>query len=108
MKKEQFEDSTVDSVYETDSSAIPNSNKDTTVIHNPKRLSFDSSTATAQQLSSSQAPKKAKKSLESTWENSTTSDLPYIIETPVSLDIFIFKRESIIHTCTLFTFRKFG
>lgn len=79
MKQEQYEDSTVDSTYETDNSNVQP--QDSTLQstsntnHNPKRLSFEA-TAIAQ------VPKKAKKSLESSWD--TTTDLPYIIETPVS------------------------
>lgn len=79
MKQEQYEDSTVDSTYETDNSNVqPQELQQSTSnsTHNPKRLSFEA-TAIAQ------VPKKAKKSLESSWD--TTTDPPYIIETPVSL-----------------------
>lgn len=80
MKQEQYEDSTVDSTYETDNSNVQP--QDSTLqctsnsTHNPKRLSFEATVIT-------QVPKKAKKSLESSWDN--TTDLPYVIETPVSL-----------------------
>lgn len=72
MKKEQSDDTNVDSMYETDTSSIVPHGKskiriaDTNIDHHQQR---------------GDPPKKAKKSLENSWNN---SDLPYIIETPVS------------------------
>lgn len=91
MNKEQFEDSTIDSMYETDSSNVQTTDANTTVTaapQNPKRLSFESATDQAA-AAAAQVPKKAKKSLEHSWDNSATSDMPYMIETPVSLKVFI-------------------
>lgn len=81
MNNEKQQDSTVDSVYETDCSTVTqNTQADQTIVSNPKRLSFDDV--------NNGTTKKAKKSLESTWSNTTTTsdskDLPYIVETPVS------------------------
>lgn len=69
MKKEQSDDTAIDSMYETDTSTVvPQHAKAKT------RPSADANGMIDQ-------PKKAKKSLENSWNN---SDLPYIIETPVS------------------------
>lgn len=84
MKKEQQQDSTIDSVYETDCSVTAgNAQTDTEQASssNPKRLSFDGVDNGNQQTN-----KKAKKSLEPTWNSSAANapkDLPYIVETPV-------------------------
>lgn len=73
MKKEA-DDTTMDSMYETDTSSVVQPanakprTKDGMLVNRPP--------------TSRDQPKKAKKSLESSWNN---SDLPYIIETPVSL-----------------------
>lgn len=87
MNKEQQQDSTMDSVYETDTSGIVQNVQNehdaaAATTSNPKRLTYDESDMNQHQ-------KKAKKSLESTW-NTTTSesnDFPYLVETPV---IFLF------------------
>lgn len=62
----------MDSLYETDTSSvrqapIAKSGTTTEIVNRPSTSSRDQ-------------PKKAKKSLESSWDN---SDLPYLIETPV-------------------------
>lgn len=75
MKKEQTDDTTMDSMYETDTS---------TVVPNAKAQSriADGTMIDHRQSSMREPPKKAKKSLENSWNN---SDIPYIIETPVSI-----------------------
>lgn len=84
MNKEKEQDNTVDSVYETDCSNITQTQAEQTVTSNPKRLSFDDIS-----VSNGPNPKKAKKSLDTAWSNTTTTtdskDLPYIVETPVSI-----------------------
>lgn len=83
MNKERQQDSTMDSVYETDSSVIAQSaqpeNEPAPSVSNPKRLTYEESDVNQQQ-------KKAKKSLESTWNttNEEADDFPYLVETPVS------------------------
>lgn len=91
MNKERQQDSTMDSVYETDSSVVAQnvqpdtestaSNSNAT---NPKRLTYEEADTSQQQ-----STKKAKKSLESTWNTTTTTeesgDFPYLVETPVSI-----------------------
>lgn len=82
-KEQQQQDSTMDSVYETDSSTvvqtIQNEQDEAAVVSNPKRLTYDKGDITHQQ-------KKAKKSLESTWNTTTESnDFPYLVETPVCI-----------------------
>ncbi|XP_031618669.1 uncharacterized protein DDB_G0286175-like [Contarinia nasturtii] len=81
MNKERQQDSTMDSVYETDSSVVvqPVHMEDEPIasMSNPKRLTYD-------ETDSSQQQKKAKKSLESTWNTTTTDeseDFPFV-ETP--------------------------
>lgn len=82
MNKERQQDSTMDSVYETDSSTtvqpIQGKTEATTSASNPKRLTYEESDVSQQQ-------KKAKKSLETTWNTTTdeTEDFPYLVETPV-------------------------
>lgn len=84
MKKEQQQDSTIDSVYETDSSVVAqNAQADAEQgsTSNPKRLSFD-----GVDNGNQQSTKKAKKSLEPSWNTAAANspkDLPYIVETPV-------------------------
>lgn len=86
MNKERQQDSTMDSVYDTDSSAVAqpvqpeNEAPATTSTSNPKRLTYEESDIKQQQ-------KKAKKSLESSWNTTTdeSEDFPYLVETPVSL-----------------------
>lgn len=73
MKKEQSDDTTLDSMYETDTSTIVPPAKTKT------RMTTDG--IIDHRESARDPPKKAKKSLENSWNN---SDLPYIIETPVS------------------------
>lgn len=75
MKKEQNEDTAIDSMYETDTSCANSTAAiaATATVAVSKRLSASGPTGVV-------APKKAKKSLESSWE---TADLPYVIETPV-------------------------
>lgn len=75
MKKEQFEDSTIDSVYGTDLSSVQNPDQSTSLNCNAKRMSLDENNVT-------QPPKKAKKSLESSWNHSAHTELPFAIETP--------------------------
>lgn len=83
MNKERQQDSTMDSVYETDSSAVvpqvPPDNEPPPSVSNPKRLTYEESDMNQQQ-------KKAKKSLESSWSttNEESEDFPYLVETPVS------------------------
>lgn len=93
MNNERQQDNTMDSVYDTDSSVLTqNVNNDgdaagngggastSTNVTNPKRLSFDEGADASQQ-----SMKKAKKSLDATWNSSaTTDDFPYVVETPVS------------------------
>lgn len=87
MNKEQQQDSTMDSVYETDSSIvvqpIQNEKDDAATISNPKRLTYDKDEMDQQQ-------KKAKKSLESTWNATSTesTDFPYLVETPVCVSVY--------------------
>lgn len=82
MNKERQQDSTMDSVYETDSSAVAPlvqpENEAPTSVSNPKRLTYEESDVNQQQ-------KKAKKSLESSWNttNEESEDFPYLVETPV-------------------------
>lgn len=89
MNKEQQQDSTMDSVYETDSSVVvQNIQNEHNVAEasssNPKRLTYDKGDTCQQQ-------KKAKKSLESTWNATTESnDFPYLVETPVNICVFGF------------------
>lgn len=81
MKKEQqgHSSSNADSMYETDVSNATH-NTTTAIDHNisgrSKRQLMAAAAAAAQQQ-----PKRAKKSLENSWE---TSELPFAIETPVS------------------------
>lgn len=86
MEKEQQQDSTMDSVYETDSSivagaqsAVQPENDSKTGIANSKRLTYEDS--------DNQQQKKAKKSLHSTWNSTAdeSDDFPYLVETPVSI-----------------------
>lgn len=87
MNKERQQDSTMDSVYETDSSTavqpVQTENEPTTSSSNPKRLTYEESDVGQQQ-------KKAKKSLETTWNTTTdeSEDFPYLVETPVNLFLF--------------------
>lgn len=89
MNKEQQQDSTMDSVYETDSSivvqTIQNEHAAGASASNPKRLSYDKGDIDQQQ-------KKAKKSLESTWNATSTesNDFPYLVETPVNICEIVF------------------
>lgn len=87
MNKERQQDSTMDSVYETDSSIAMQTHPDDSTIgtSNPKRLTYEEYDVNQQQ-------KKAKKSLESTWNSTTdeSEDFPYLVETPVGLKIFCF------------------
>lgn len=91
MNKERQQDSAMDSVYETDTSTVVQSAQPdaepSTSISNPKRLIYEESDMNNQQ-------KKAKKSLESTWNTTTTDDsedFPYIVETPVSLIFYLLR-----------------
>lgn len=83
MNKEQQQDSTMDSVYETDSSTVVQQvqTEDEAPVgtSNPKRLTFDEVDVTQHQ-------KKAKKSLESSWKltDDESEEFPYLVETPVS------------------------
>lgn len=87
MNKERQQDSTMDSVYETtDSGVVVKStqmeNEPIVNVSNPKRLTYDETNLNQQ--------KKAKKSLETTWNTTATDetdDFPYLVETPVSLFI---------------------
>lgn len=85
MNKEQQQDSTMDSVYETDSSVIiqqVQTEQDTANVSNPKRLTYED-------YDMNQHQKKVKKSLDNTW-NTTTDDseeFPYLVETPVGIHI---------------------
>lgn len=90
MNKERQQDSAMDSVYETDSSVVlqPAQSEAEPVagVSNPKRLIYEESNTIQQQ-------KKAKKSLEATWNSTTTDeseDFPYIVETPVCGQHFFF------------------
>lgn len=76
MNKEKLSDSTVE--YKVEKNVSTGTAK---VTHNPKRLSFENA-------GSSQVQKKAKKSLEAGWDSSTASDISYLIETPVRLNLF--------------------
>lgn len=83
MNNEKQQDNTVDSVYETDCSTATQAQNDQTMVSNPKRLSFDD-------VDHGQNSKKAKKSLDAAWNAEATpmsesKDLPYIVETPVSI-----------------------
>lgn len=86
MNNECQQDNTMDSVYDTDSSVltqnVQNDNNDASVSNttNAKRLSFDEAAETSQQSN-----KKAKKSLDATWNSSSADDFPYVVETPVSI-----------------------
>lgn len=88
LNKEQQQDSTMDSVYETDSSGIVQTiqnEQDTAAnVSNPKRLTYDESDINQHQ-------KKAKKSLESTWNTTSgeSNDFPYLVETPVNVFVFV-------------------
>lgn len=107
MNKEKQQDNTVDSVYETDCSSATQAQNDQTLVSNPKRLSFDD-------IDHGQNSKKAKKSLDAAWSGAATpmsesKDLPYIVETPVSISYHIdidvlhaytFASYSIWHTST--------
>lgn len=79
MNEEQLQDSTMDSVYETDSSAIVQTvhpENDTTHFSNPKRLTYEECDDNHQ--------KKVKKSIDSTWNTTDgNEDFPYLVETPV-------------------------
>lgn len=94
MNKEQQQDSTLDSVYETDSSAvvqvIQNEHDTTANISNPKRLTYDEG-------DSNQHQKKAKKSLESTWNTTSgeSNDFPYLVETPVNICVCLSELQTI-------------
>lgn len=83
MNKERQQDSTMDSVYETDSSTavqtLQKENESIANVSNPKRLTYDESDVSQQQ-------KKAKKSLETTWNTTAdeSEDFPYLVETPVN------------------------
>lgn len=84
MNKERQQDNTMDSVYDTDSSVLTQnvqneSESSASNTTNPKRLSFDEGADTSQQSN-----KKAKKSLDATWNSSSADDFPYVVETPVS------------------------
>lgn len=84
MNKEQQQDSTMDSVYETDSSAaiLPAQPEHETVasVSNPKRLTYES-------YDMDQEQKKSKKSLDNTWNTDESGDFPYLVETPVCIHI---------------------
>lgn len=89
MKKEQSQSEStrnVDSMYETDVSNATHNNS--AVIDIGARSKRQSVHAAIQQLQ----PKRAKKSLESSWE---TSELPFAIETPVSFGWHVW---SFVHT----------
>lgn len=79
MNKERQQDSTVDSVFDTDTSVLTqnpqNENSESTSGSNPKRLTYEDSENSQQ--------KKAKKSLDATWNTEDSKDFPYIVETPV-------------------------
>lgn len=79
MNKERQQDSTVDSVFDTDSSVLTqnvHSESESASTSNPKRLTYDDAENNQQ--------KKAKKSLDATWNAESPKDFPYIVETPVS------------------------
>lgn len=79
MNKERQQDSTVDSVFDTDSSVLTqnvHNDSESASASNPKRLTYDEGDNSQQ--------KKAKKSLDATW-NESPKDFPYIVETPVSI-----------------------
>lgn len=102
MNNERQQDSTIDSVYETDSSVLTqNANVDGegSNVSNPKRLSFDEIDSNSQQ-----SMKKAKKSLESTWNAESPKDFPYMVETPVSIIIIPL---ATFHTIHFFFFANF-
>lgn len=98
MNKERQQDSTMDSVYETDSSTIAptatvlptvaqsnNESTSMTSTTNPKRLTYEDVDVNQQQQQ-----KKAKKSLESTWSAANESeDYSYLVETPVRSGEFL-------------------
>lgn len=100
MEKEQQQDSTMDSVYETDHSTgiVQAIDKDAApTTSNPKRLVYDESDMNQHQ-------KKAKKSLESTWSTtaSESTDFPYLVETPVNILINLLMRSK--NYKSIFTF----
>lgn len=79
MNKERQQDSTVDSVFDTDSSVLTqniHNESESASTSNPKRLTYDEGDSNQQ--------KKAKKSLDATWNAESPKDFPYIVETPVS------------------------
>lgn len=86
MNKEQQQNSTMDSVYETDSSTViqPIQPEHDTVssVSNPKRLTYG-------EYETNQHQKKAKKSLDNTWNttNDDSEEFPYLVETPVRIHI---------------------
>lgn len=79
MNKEQLQDSAMDSVYETDSSAgIQTAEPENDTVHssNPKRLTYEECDENHQ--------KKVKKSMDNSWNTTDGSeDFPYLVETPV-------------------------
>lgn len=80
LNKERQQDSTVDSVFDTDSSVLTQnvqSESESTSANNPKRLAYDDAENNQQ--------KKAKKSLDATWNTESPKDFPYIVETPVRI-----------------------
>lgn len=83
MKKEQSDDTTMDSMYETDTSVNPNASGAANHTKHVATKNMLDATILDNRPSSSfrPQPKKAKKSLESSWDN---TELPYLIETPVS------------------------
>lgn len=82
MNNERQQDSTVDSVFDTDSSVLTqnvHNESESTSASNPKRLTYDEADNNQQ--------KKAKKSLDATWNAESPKDFPYIVETPVRIRI---------------------
>lgn len=76
-EKERLHDSTnVDSLYETDSS-VAQQNDSTSAVEDKKRTAGSDSV-------DQPSNKKARKSLETTWDNTTQAPDSYLVETPVS------------------------
>lgn len=84
MKKEHDDNAAADSMYETDVSNMTAGNSVLGIGRSTTTSSSINNGVKRQTFNMSQNPapqKKAKKSLENSWE---PTDLPYVIETPVS------------------------
>lgn len=93
IHKERLQDSTTESVYETDSNISNNkevkaesSNSSKTGNENKSvEEKKDQEQSKTDQQSNNQSNRKVRKSLESSWD--VSSNMPYIAETPVSDNI---------------------